>query len=79
MSELCCRLIRSELGDEPVREGAMTEDEMQRLKDLASRALHPARLRDTRRITESEYVDRLNVLRKQHGLWPIPPGTPVHQ
>src|ERR1051325_2409817 len=68
LDELCCRLIRRELGrDERIVEPAMTEDEMHKFKELAGRALYLGRLRDRRRITEAEYIGLLNLLREQHG------------
>jgi hypothetical protein len=55
----------------------MTRQEMEQLCELAGRAQYLARLRDRRRITEKEYFDRLNDLRRQHGLWLLRPTQPL--
>jgi hypothetical protein len=49
----------------------MTEAEKRKLQELAGRAAYLARLRDQRRISDHEYIERLNQLRGKHGLWPI--------
>ena len=49
----------------------MTEAEKRKLQELAGRAVYLARLRDLRRISDHEYIERLNQLRGRHGLWPI--------
>ena len=53
----------------------MSDAEMQRLKLLARRSLHLALLLNKQRITEGEYIDRLNALRHEYSLWPIQPRT----
>jgi len=53
-------------------ESFVTEKEMQQLRQLAGEAQCLARLRDRHMISDTEYVDKLNVLRRQHGLWPLP-------
>ena len=54
----------------------MIQDEVQKSKVLVSWDVFLARLRDSRWITEAEYIDQLNALRKQHGLFPIRPEVP---
>ena len=75
VDELCCRVICELKDDEPVWKGSISEVEVQQLKLLAGQALYLARLRDTRQITEVEYIGRLNALRKQYGLSAIRPAV----
>jgi len=56
----------------------MTHDELRELQVLASRANYLAQLRDRRRLTEDEYVERLNGLREQCGLAPLQ-ASQAHQ
>ena len=57
----------------------MSRDEMKRLQALAGRANYLARLRDQGRMSESDYIERLNEVRREYGLWPLQrppqPGT----
>jgi hypothetical protein len=55
----------------------MTQAETKSFQELAGRAVYLARLLDQKHISETEYIDRLNDLRRQHGLWPINPGAPT--
>src|SRR4051795_7882421 len=58
IDEVCCVLIRRE-------SGAMTRAETRSLQRLAGQTADVARLRDQQRITETEYIDRLNDLRQR--------------
>src|SRR5205085_2441903 len=72
INDLCSLLIQRESAREAGAD-SMTQAEMRSLQELAGRALYLARLRDQRRITETEYVDRLNDLRRQQGLGAVHP------
>ena len=75
VDELCCRVICELKDDESLLKGCMSEVEVQKLKLLAGQAVYLARLRDTRQITEVEYIGRLNALRVEYGLSPIRPAV----
>ena len=49
----------------------MTQSEAKQLLILAARADYLAQLRERKRISEEEYMQRLNELRRQCGLAPI--------
>ena len=49
----------------------MTQTEMRQIQERAGRAAYLARRRDQRRISEAEYIDLLNALRRKQGLWPL--------
>jgi len=57
----------------------MTQSELRELQVLAARANYLANLRDRGRITEDEFVARLNGLRAQCGLEPIEPPLALQQ
>src|ERR1051326_9479700 len=71
IEELCCRFIGRELGGRQDFELAMTDDEICLLKELAGQAACLARQRDRRRISQSKYIEFLDILRKEYGLAPI--------
>jgi len=60
----------------------LTERQGKQLLILAARADYLGDLRERKRITDEEYVSRLNELRQQAGLQPLllktsaPPGSP---
>ena len=63
----------------------MTQDQAKQLLILAAQADHLARMLELKRITEEQYIARLNDLRRQCGLYPLtlkrrerePVGAPV--